>query len=111
MALRSSKKCQEPLAQHVTYLKMFMHLDMLLNLELSPLLRITAYSLHCFMVTLYEMRWTPHITVDIVRTPQVCVLHVACHSTTSSNKTSLLSFKYQQNALTICDTVVTLVEE
>lgn len=59
-ALRSSIKCQEPLAQHVTSLKLFMHLDMLLNLELSQLLRITAYSLHCFMVTLYEMRWTPH---------------------------------------------------
>jgi len=69
MALRSSKKCQEPLAQHVTYLKMFIHHGMLLNLELSPLLTITAYSLHCFMVTLYEMHWTQHITVQIVRTP------------------------------------------
>jgi hypothetical protein len=68
MALHSSKKCQEPLAQHVTSLKMFMHLDMLL----------TWSYLNCWesLLILCTVLWLPfmkciglHITVEIVRTP------------------------------------------
>ena len=105
MALHSSKKCQEPLAQQPHPWRCSCTLTCYL----------TWSYLNCWesLLILCTVLWLPFMdSTSLLKLSghcQVYVLHAACHSSTSPHKTSLLSFKYQQNVLTICDTAVTLL--